>query len=365
MSAPDATMIERHSKAKRVALGQEIASRKKLYLDLCFWIFARDAMLGVLTDSNSMKLLHFLRRGVRKGIFICPISSAIFREVMKQPVRPERRIATASFIDELSLGVTIMPPHFVIGTEVHRWLLLRKGGKDTHPMQELIWTKVVNILGDLYPSWPDAEFTDKEEFTLQKNYFDYVWEQPLAKIIETFGDTEMPANDFTQLSAETNDQNKVWAHELKSFEKAYDIELRGVIETVAESTAKLIQQIVDQSDGWPMSDSAADQAAREKGAKNFLYDGFRKADAKDHLRSLHIGASIHAAMRRDKERQFKSNDYFDIQHSTVAMAYCDAFLTEKSFRVLLSKPQLGLEAINGCKVISDVGEAVGWLRANS
>lgn len=74
------------------------------------------------TDAASRKLLHFLRRGVNAGRLICPISADLFMELTKQANAPTRRQATASLIDELSLGVTSMDPQTLLATEVHRFL---------------------------------------------------------------------------------------------------------------------------------------------------------------------------------------------------------------------------------------------------
>lgn len=96
--------------------------------------------------------------------------------------------------------------------------------------------------------------------------------------------------------------------------------------------------------------------------RDLLYYAFKKPAAKDVLRSLHIGASIHAAMRWDKDRKFKPNDYYDFEHATAALSYCDAFLTEKPLRDLVTRPQTNLEIVNGCRVFSDVQSAVDYMR---
>jgi hypothetical protein len=365
MVEPDTSKIERHSKAKSIVLGEDIANRRKVYLDIRFWIFARDAMLDVSTNTASRKLLHYLRRGIANNSFLCPISASTFLEMMKQPLTLDRRIATAKLIDELSLGVTIKPPHIVIGTEIRRWLLLLKGVQNIHSMQELIWTKVSYVLGDAYPNWPGLALSSAQEFELQRSVFDLMWDMPLTKVVETTGTSELSSNDYSELSAETNKQNKVWAHELTSLKVAYDIEIRGGIEAVSEVAAQSLMEVVAEADGWPMSSSAADKSARENGVRNLLYEGFTKGDAKDHIRSLHVDASIHAAMRRDKQRQFEPNDYYDIQHATAALSYFDALFTEKRLRDLVSRADLGLEAVNGCQAFSDVGQATEYLKSIS
>lgn len=354
--------IEAYSKSKMVALGQEISSRKKVYLDVRFWIIARDVMLGIRTDTASRKLLHFLRRGVSDGTLICPISTSTFSELMKQPFTPERRVATAKLIDELSLGVTMATPQLIVDTEIHRWVLMRMGVQGVHSMQELIWTKVCSVYGDRYPHWPDLQLSEDEVFDRQRLYFDFVWEKSVIEVIETLGETRPRSDAFVAVSDEINRENKISAHEPTNLKAAYDIELRGAIEAAAANAAQIILEVVDPCDGWPMFSSSADQHARETGAKQLLYDGFINGDAKDHIRSLHIFASIHAAWRRDNRRQIKPNDSYDCQHATAALAYCDAFFTEKDLRDVISRNVLGLGSVNGCKAISDIDLTVEFLK---
>lgn len=83
------------------------------------------------------------------------------------------------------------------------------------------------------------------------------------------------------------------------------------------------------------------------------------------MRSIHIEVSFHAAMRWDKQRKFKPNEYFDFQHGTAALAYCDLFLTEKPLWDMIRRPQLNLESVNGCRTVWELGEAVEALETIS
>lgn len=99
--------LEEHRRYRVHALGRDLASRKAIYLDLRFWIGLRDAArynkLGLERD-----LLLGLRRRVASGALFCPITDSTFLELFKQTDQ-QSRVATAELIDELSLGVTLMP----------------------------------------------------------------------------------------------------------------------------------------------------------------------------------------------------------------------------------------------------------------
>ncbi len=345
---------------RQIELGRILAQRRKVYLDACFWIIVRDAELGIRTGAAERKLLHFLRRGVQAGRIVCPISAGMFMELMKQPFTPARRIATARLIDELSLGVSIIPEHIVLGTEISAFLLRVKGDVSLHPLQELVWTKVSYALGDIYPSL--NQLSDAEELEVQKRFFDHLWDQSLATIIDVIGDAPVPGDNFRALSQDTNVQNQVYRYELKSYEGTYDIELRGAIEIAGDVAADIIADLAATTAGRPLMPTPQERAESVKMCRNLLYHVMKKPEHRAALRTLHVRASLHAGMRWDKERKFKPNDYYDFHHATTALNYCDYFLTDGALHFLVTRPQLNLESVNGCKVMSDPAEAAEAIR---
>ena len=77
--------------------------------------------------------------------------------------------------------------------------------------------------------------------------------------------------------------------------------------------------------------------------------------------SLRVRAALHAAIRMDDRRPFRRNDTADIDHSSVAVAYCDAFLTERSFAELLRRSAVRNVCFPNCQVISKIGEAITFI----
>ncbi|MGG5543681.1 hypothetical protein P4G95_02715 [Burkholderia vietnamiensis] len=347
--------IEQHIRTRQIELARSIAPRRKIYLDARFWIIVRDTALGVCTEPAARELLHHLRRGVVGGCLICPISAGIFLELMKQPYSPGRRIGTAQLIDELSLGVSMVAPPIVMGTEIYSFLLKAAGDVDLHPMQELIWTKAAYVLGETYPVL--AHLPPDEELIIQKAFCNRLWDCSLGDMVKTIGDNASPRDGFTELSRYTNEKNAHHKDELRSFAHTYDIELRGIIELAGEIAADVIHQLAEKEAGCQLSPTPDERAASVNMCRNLLYHAFKKHETKDALRSLHIGASIHATMRWDKTRKFKPNDYYDFEHATAALSYCDAFLTEGPLHTLVTRPQVNLEAVNDCRVFSDVQAA--------
>ncbi len=107
----------------------------------------------------------------------------------------------------------------------------------------------------------------------------------------------------------------------------------------------------------PPSESAQARALVNK-CKNLLLRAFSKDGTKNALRTIHIHACLHANLRWNKSRQFEANDFHDFNHAAAALAYCDAFLTERSLHTLATAKNTNLESINGCRVTNSVGEAI-------
>lgn len=352
--------IEKHSRARQIELGQTLTGCRKVYLDARYWIILRDTALGTLTDPAARKLLHHLRRAVAARRIICPISASMFLELMKQRYSQGRRIGTAKLIDELSLGVSMIPPTIMMGTEIHSFLLGGQRDVDLYEMQELLWTKVAYVLGDTYPRLD--QLSPSDELEVQKAFFDHLWDCSLSMVVETIGDQSWGDDRFTALSQETNEKNAYHKDELRSFPQTYDIELRGVIEVAGDIAADVIHHLAEKEAGRKLLATNDERATTVNMCRNLLYRAFKKPETKKSLRCLHIGASIHAAMRWDKGRKFKPNDYYDIQHATAALAYCDVFLTESSLHYLVTRPQISLESINSCRVFSDLKAATEYVR---
>ena len=77
--------------------------------------------------------------------------------------------------------------------------------------------------------------------------------------------------------------------------------------------------------------------------------------------SQRISAALYAALRLDDDYKFKENDLDDIQHSAVAAAYCDVFLTERFIANKLCLPAVRKVIHSECKVFCDFDEALSAL----
>lgn len=345
--------VERHSRDRQIQLSRKIASRRKIYLDLRFWIILRDAALGIREDDKSQLLLRLLRHGVKAGALLCPISAAIFFELMKQPFVPERRIATASLADELSMGVSLMRQDRIQATEIASFMIAASGSEGLHDMQELVWTKAAYVLGDVYPVPKGVPAETVIE--MQIMFFDLLWTMRLSDMVEQIGDHPGGPDPWHEVTAETNAKCRQFAHEITSYKAAYDIELRGIAEELGSIAADILAQRAAIEVG--REPTAEERSRLDNVGRNAIYYGMRRPEFRRVMRSVHVGAAIHASMRWDKDRRFKPNDWYDFQHAYGAVGYCDVFLTERSLHHLLSRPQVDLKGISDCVIVSNIDEA--------
>ena len=124
-------LLDRHARQAVLELGEALAQRRGIYLDMNYWIKLRDASQGKGT-ATGRRLLAVLRRGVEDGVIFCPISEGVFLELMKQEDLASR-LATAGLIDELSLGATLALEAERISTEIRYFLNWATRRSDPHP----------------------------------------------------------------------------------------------------------------------------------------------------------------------------------------------------------------------------------------
>ena len=135
--------IDRYEHARIVQLGRSLDNRTPIYLDIKFWILLRDAALsGGGQDTPEYELLDLLRNLVARERIFCPISESIFLELMKQSDRGSR-VRTAMLIDDLSLGVALIPYDRRIATEIaHFFHSFHAKGESLHRLNHLMFSKL-------------------------------------------------------------------------------------------------------------------------------------------------------------------------------------------------------------------------------
>lgn len=353
--------IDTYARSRQIDLARSIGGRAKVYLDVRFWIIARDAEAGTDTRDAARELLRLLRRGVSEGKLVCPISESTFVEVMKQANTSTRRIATARLIDELSLGVSLTTSRTRIATEIGHFFYTHTGQQNLHAMQELVWTKLSYTLGYIHPSLPNLDKAD--ELALQKGFFDKIWGISLSEMVETIGDVDLPVRDeFRRCASNIDADIKAHMPTLKSYQQTYKDEIVGAVDVCSDLAADVMAGMAERAGVAPAESGSPSWIECERMCRNLLIAAFQKPGTKQALRTIHALASLHAGLRWNKMTTFEANHFYDFEHAAAALTYCDAFLTEGFLSSLANSGHTGLRALNGCRVTADVGEAATFVR---
>lgn len=350
--------IDAYERSRVIELGEWMASRGRIYLDKCFWIHLRAARTLAPSPPGAVDLLNALRVGVSSGKLVCPISDALFLELMKQS-DPASRGATAELIDELSCGVTLCPESTRVATEIAHFLHANAGA-NVHPLEDLVWTKVLYILGVQHPV--ATAFPENERLVIQKAFFDHLWEVPLSTMLSTVGDAWPLASPFVDIANRLNRDNAAHASSMKSFAQVYRDEINCVLELAAPIAADVLHEMAEKALGPNIQPSADERSEVTRQCLGLLRAAVRKPTGRRALRTLQVGALLHAALRWNRTQKLDPNDLFDFHHAGAALGYCDALFTDGPMHTLLMQRHLAIERDFSCRILSSVEEAAAWVR---
>ena len=341
--------LETYTRQKRIHLGAAVALIRRIYLDQRFWLLLRDVSLGRSRDTTLSDLLAFVKLLVSENKAICPISESVFIELLKQSDEVTR-LATAQLIDELSLGVTLIPFDGRVRQELCNTFYERAGIPDLIPVQELVWTKLAYVLGEIHPS--KTTFPSAEELVIQKAFFDDMWGIPLSEIIGYIGEPPVTETDWDSIAANLNSKNREHRSNLKSYAQTFRVEFEGALSLFRNEMNTLSIEL-DQRGYKTFGTKTAHLSPKKR------FEALALS-----LPTLHVSASCHAVIRWDQRRNLCGNDLFDFHHAQSALGYCDVFLTEKPLSDLLSQSHLGLTKNYKCQTFWSASAALSWLQKN-
>ncbi|WP_155629139.1 hypothetical protein [Burkholderia cepacia] len=350
--------VDEYARGRAIELGDWVMARDRIYLDKCFWIHLRTARTQITSQPGASDLLDALMTGVSTGKLVCPISDALFLELMKQS-DPATRSATAELIDELSCGIALSPEPTRAATEVAHFLHANTG-HNVHPLEHLVWTKTPYILGIQHPVASD--FPEDEQLVIQKAFFDHLWEVSLSTMVKTIGSAWSRDSEFVDIADRLNRDNAAHASNMRSFAQVYRDEITGVLELAAPIAADVLHDMAEKALGPDIQPSADEREGVIRQCLGLLRAAVRKPAGRRALRTLQVGALLHAALRWNRTQKLDANDIFDFHHAGAALAYCDALLTDGPMHALLTQRHLAIERDFPCRIMSSVEEAAAWVR---
>lgn len=262
---------------------------KYIYLDSRFWIDIGD---NELTNRNSsIKTFYTLLKELvytRKAI--CPISNPIFLELLKQMDNKQKK-SIARIMDELSLGYCLESKYYLFKREIEN-LILEKSS---------YWVTPVD-----FRDLEENRITERPE---GKRILEMTGRPSIEEIIEVLSGINWDnfKGNISTINEYLQNQKQINESEITDFSHLQMNEIYNTFMSVVDIFPELSYKIEQLEDIPDMS--------------NILYK----------LPSIWAFGSIHALIRYDRNRKYRINDFFDIDHCSMAIGYYDYFFTERSF----------------------------------
>ena len=353
-SRPTVTFDE-HVASLEETLARDVLRKVRVYLDLRYWIFLRDANLGAPHRPVHVKLRDALVAGVESGKVVCPITESVFFELDRQG-NTDRRMQTVRMIDRLSKGIVIKNSLDRRRCELNHLLealIVRK--KLPEQPCRTVWVKPYSFLGTpTLEGWGDAD-----DLAINKAFLSYMWTRSLEDLLT---DTPVPDDDWDKKSREIaqkiTQSSARNASTMRSFRQVFDEEISGLIQDhrreIVHAFARQIVKVVPSTDG----DDIRDGPDAAQAGLNLVYSIVTDKKPNTGLPLFRILAGLHSYMRWQRRRPFKFQDFFDIRHAAAAIPYCNIFLTETFLKTACTNPLLDFEQIYATQIISDEDEAL-------
>ncbi|HEY4129460.1 MAG TPA: hypothetical protein VGM50_02530 [Gemmatimonadaceae bacterium] len=302
-----------------------------------------------------------IRAGVAGGWLLCPIEFHTFVELIKQRL-PEKRARTAELIDELSCGVTIIMPQERVFIEALRFLQAAMSGPPfpEAPLDE-VWTKVAYLVG--HGSLTSTKLAPDQLDTLNRLFAEKLWSMPLTEMLDTLGDGILNAGGWQPATtAKLNAEKGPARDRVNNIRRLYLDEFRGTLDVFAPSIGDTMLYLFERYGGnaATVTDAQRDESASPLIA--LITAALEKHDLSQQLPTVHVMATLYANVQWDRNRKYKDNDFADFGHASAAVAYCNAFATERSLGALLR--QTKLDRLYDCPILVNPGDVVQWAATN-
>lgn len=343
-------------------LSQSIDGKRLLYLDLLYWNHLCDAALGETTDPEHVTLLKELREATADGSVLCPVEYTIFAELYKQRL-PEKRQATARLVDEFSSGVVMVSPPERLFLEALRLVQAILAEKSFPPApKDEVWTKPAFLIGHgkLRSKTMKPEDLARVNALLRAK----LWDMGFVQVLEQLGGGLEVSFDWAERVANELNERKVEARQgFANCREVYLAEVRGVLDASAPELGNVFRYLFDRVGGDAESVTESQQESSGVSFARLLAAAFAKRDLSKHLPSVHVPATLYANVQWDGPRRFRANDLQDFAHAAAALAYCDAFATERPLAALIN--QAKLTTTYSSVVLSNVAGVRGWLSSSA
>lgn len=302
-----------------------INSRKIIYIDLLHWINMRKAIFDNTSNINSVvykKIYSILSSLVENGEVICPVSYMIISELDKQKDN-DSLFKTCKIIDKFSTNISF-DIHSILGCELFQFI---KTFKFIENRIDFRFSPLVCIDKAYYQNYILYPLKNKLETNQQINieqakYFNMNISQffMYRRLISNIG---------------IRHDTFLFADLMSNAKKEKPINREEHLINNLKSTLDYLNMIYGKFDGDVKNYDI--RIAKEFSPAIFYFSEILTHKARNN--------------NENAKKHKRENDFYDLFHSSVAMAYSNYFFTEKSFHHLLThKP---FETITQCIVESN------------
>jgi hypothetical protein len=145
------------------------------------------------------------------------------------------------------------------------------------------------------------------------------------------------------------------------FRKVYADEATGAADLFAPMARRIIADMYTKETGQPPPEASDGTRQTERTLRALMARSLIDDRSRHVLRSLHIQAACHAAVRWNRGQKLSANTLFDFHHAAAALAYCDAFLCDRPMAAFLTAGLIILDQVMGCFVTSTAEALMAWL----
>lgn len=352
--------VDLHLLGLRLRTGDVVRRKTKIYLDQRYWIHCRDAAYGHPALPIHQEIWEGLCELVDRGIAICPLQYDIFSETLKMDAR--RRLKTASIIDRLSQNITLIES--IARTRIEltafawRHLLPDTGHRVAHP-REHVWQPTGLSFGFKYPVLPEA--SDELNWRMGKSFSDSLARLGMRDIM-TIAGTKIPRRCEDDAARRTdNFLCSMYREAHSNFRSIFQVEASGISDMLADDLLEFGTKLEAKGLRIDLDKPSSGPADTADNLVSLIVAGIRLGRITTEVPSIHIPASLHAAFRHKRVRK-KPGDQDDFRHARAALAYCDAFFTERRLANHLRTHPLRLDQDYDCIVLHREDEVAAYVQ---
>jgi len=331
----------------RSDLADHLKRKTLIYLDTCHWVNLRHVMLQSPHFKEPydriLRLLGLLRQ---KDRAVCPVSAALFEELMKQ-TDSASRAATANLMDALSGGTCIQIWIDLVRSEWQQHVAQTLIGKSKTDRETNVFTKVGFWAGEHLIDY--LALPDYENRVRQKLYIDLRWAMSFNDYQLLPRWTQTPESFVTSFVTEGEKARAKQAADPQPFA---DLLLGARLALFSSLKHDLISDLRNLA-----PDTSEEQANHNI---RTVLSPLIENPTPWSMPSLQVLAGITASVSHSG-RKTKPNDMYDFLHAGHAIPHCDAFLCDNPMAALLREKPLEFQKVYDTVILSRPEEIVTYL----